>query len=577
MKKKFFRTISGILILSFILPFSMITAPKTVSATGIPVVDAALNSVATAMHVQLTTISGTTGLTSTTVTATNIFLTVLNKIAVAAAKAILQKITLDVIDWINSGFQGSPAFVQNPEAFFTNIGDQVLGSMIAANGDLKFLCSPFNIDVRLALAMNRASYYNKYTCTLSDVIKNSKNAVQNASINGFNAGDFKQGGWPAFVTMATEPQNTPNGAYLAAEADLQIRIAGKTIIKKDQLFQGSGFLSWDKCTTVPGPSSPSYVGPSVMGGSGAYSTSASGNVVPSTSILAQGNPNTSGVGGGINITQTMASAASTQSCHTETPGSVISAALNKHLAVPTEELELANDVNAIINALFTQLITTALNKGLAAISKSSSSGGPSLSSQINNLQSQANQQQLSNLQGTLTNSIGPLVQYATAIQSARDQELTLETNTKNTLQSALDCYTAAQNTLDSAVLGQSTYDSAMAYLQDQITQIQDIIAQQITPIDSTITAQSTQALQLVTYVNDIQTRSQSAASIDDLNIANQEYLNLIQTPGSIPQQTDVVTAQQDLANLQTNLSPVLIDAQNRYQAYQAYVAPQPGS
>ncbi|MEK7213555.1 MAG: hypothetical protein AAB637_00355, partial [Patescibacteria group bacterium] len=131
---------------------------------------------------------------------------VLDGLASGLAKMIIRTLTSSVVNWINSGFQGSPSFVQNPGAFFLDMADQITGDFLSqAGGPLVSLCSPFSIDIRIALAFKyHPNIQKRYTCTLGTIIKNSKNAVANASINGFTAGDFKQGGWPAFVSLTTE-------------------------------------------------------------------------------------------------------------------------------------------------------------------------------------------------------------------------------------------------------------------------------------------------------------------------------------------------------------------------------------
>ena len=138
----------------------------------------------------------------------------LDKIAVMIVKQILQQLTLSVISWINSGFNGSPSFIQNPSKFFEGVGDQIAGKFLSSISPLAAsLCSPFNISVRISLALEMSGgIKNQYTCTLSNMVKNTKNAIKGASINGFTAGDFRQGGWPAFLTLTTVPANNPNGA-----------------------------------------------------------------------------------------------------------------------------------------------------------------------------------------------------------------------------------------------------------------------------------------------------------------------------------------------------------------------------
>jgi hypothetical protein len=112
--------------------------------------------------------------------------------------------------------------------------------------------SPFSIDIRIALAFKyRPNIPQRYACTITTIIKNYKNAVEGATLNGFTAGDFKQGGWPAFVSMTTEPQNNVYGAYLSAESELSWRVASAKAEQKDEISAGKGFLSWrdPKCAS----------------------------------------------------------------------------------------------------------------------------------------------------------------------------------------------------------------------------------------------------------------------------------------------------------------------------------------
>ncbi len=44
--------------------------------------------------------------------------------AFCIGNALIQAIGNSTINWIKSGFNGNPAFVNNPQQFFTNIADQ---------------------------------------------------------------------------------------------------------------------------------------------------------------------------------------------------------------------------------------------------------------------------------------------------------------------------------------------------------------------------------------------------------------------------------------------------------------------
>src|SRR3989344_1557050 len=68
--------------------------------------------------------------------------------------------------------------------FFNNVGDQAAGEFIRGTG-LAFLCSPFQMQIRIAVAQSYARR-GAASCTLTGVIKN---------INSFMNGNFSQGGW----------------------------------------------------------------------------------------------------------------------------------------------------------------------------------------------------------------------------------------------------------------------------------------------------------------------------------------------------------------------------------------------
>ena len=292
---------------------------------------------------------------------------VLDPMVNGLAKMIVQQITASIVQWINSGFEGSPSFMQDPGSFFLDIADQATGRFIT--GDiLKSMCSPFSINIKLALLLTyRPRTLKRYTCTIGTIIKNSKNAIKNASINGFTAGDFKQGGWPAFVSLTTEPQNNIYGSYLQAKYDLAVQIADQKDKKNDEINRGRGFLSWrdPKCkkeiaaakkieaqnnSAVYDPKTDTYINN------------------PSGSI--------SSTGGEVTSKASM----SPDDCPIQTPGSVIAGALDKQLGSGTDQLNLADEFGEIVNALFAQLVSVVIGgSGLGGSSQRNSSGNSYIS------------------------------------------------------------------------------------------------------------------------------------------------------------------------------------------------------
>jgi hypothetical protein len=293
---------------------------------------------------------------------------VLDGLAWHIAKMIVQRITASVVQWINSGFSGSPSFLTNPGGFFSNIGDQVTGDFIAKTGILSGLCSPFNIDVRLSLALGQAGYgqIEKYTCTLSTVISNVKNTTVNgASIKGFMNGDFKQGGWPAFIEV-TRPTNNTGGVYLKAHSDLLQRIGSQQGQKQQQLLQGGGFLSWDKCNDISTEDLSSIN--TQAENDGTYGLTGKLNQQGNQRVVLDPGQASGGQTSVRKNVDSKTGLISYQSCETQTPGSVINGQLEKSLGSGIDQLNLANSINEIVDALMAQLVNKVLQTGLGAVS-----------------------------------------------------------------------------------------------------------------------------------------------------------------------------------------------------------------
>jgi hypothetical protein len=451
---------------------------------------------------------------------------VFDAIATAIAKQLLMQITMSVVKWINTGFKGSPSFVQNPSQFFESIGDQVAGNFLASSSDIAAsLCSPFNIDVRAALSLQisggigvSGAGSSPYSCSLSTMINNTKNAVKGASINGFTAGDFRQGGWPAFLALTTVPSNNPNGAYLQAQAALSVKIANQQAIKKTQLAQGNGFQSFTTCKADP-------------------NAKANAN-----------NPNNDNSG---------------QVCTVQTPGNTISSALNKNLGIPQDNLLLANDMNAIINALFSQLVVQVLGNGLTSVSQP----GPSGQSYLDQIASSATTQ-LQQLQTTIMSSLTPDINNETTIAQNADTALAVATTAQTTLTSAGTCWYTIASTTSSTL-----YPAAIAYAQSQANQIQQILATTTAPtlatdIANLTTADNNANADLQSF-NSLSTAVSSAQDVNDLSTTSEELQGLSES-GNLPSAVDVLNSTNNLTATKSQIAPIQADANSRLSACESF-------
>lgn len=165
-------------------------------------------------------------------------------------KMLLQKLTVSTVAWINSGFDGEPAFVQDPGKFFSDIAkNEILQFGIEINNPELF---PFG----QAWLQNTATAFNN---KFQDNAQYSLNELIQETTPEFSAEtfqeDFSQGGWNAWTALTQVPANNPIGFKLMADNEIQRRLAGTTQSVaqdfRDALQQSNGFLGDMRCSSNP--------------------------------------------------------------------------------------------------------------------------------------------------------------------------------------------------------------------------------------------------------------------------------------------------------------------------------------
>ncbi len=353
-----------------------------------------------------------------------------NKLAVMIANQLIQRMTASVVNWINTGFEGSPAFITNPEGFFMDVGDQITGELLEKTGALSQLCSPFSFDLRLNIALNQASSMNKrYSCTLSTVINNTRNSVQNigrnsgitltgsadgATLGNFMNGDFSQGGWGGFLAYTTQAQNNPVGAYLLADSDLKQKIAERKASVNNDLNRGAGFLSWNKCTDVTNqftidPSGGGYDVPADGRSTVEIAGSQYGLNASDIRDLEKNGFGSSGFddfGKATGIKKTTKNGKTTyQDCSVQTPGSMIAGSLQKQLNIPSDKLVLVKTISDSIDAITGALVNQMFTQGLAALSGHGSGLGGNSKAYLTQLSDESYNQNSFDIQSTKNRSL----------------------------------------------------------------------------------------------------------------------------------------------------------------------------
>ena len=355
-----YRTVALLLAAVLLVPATFFMMPHKVHAT-IPVVvigEAAVTALERTFDTAFNLVKDTiTSIASVATEASTYALWidkwVLEPIAFIESGRLLQAITAGVIQFVDGKVNGTgiPQFVQNLQGHLQDITDTQAFSFFSefsANSN-----SPFASSIVASLhnsylqQTSLGGFFAANQCTLSAASPN---------INAFLAGNWSQGGAGAWFALTTQDQNNPFTLYQKGVSELMTLNASAVSTALNQLSWGKGFLSW--------------CGPSQAG------SSASGAANPTTDTCTQkdGTPGT-----------------------IETPGSVISDALNKALGTTIDKLvqmgQVGPEINTILGSVATvmntlsfgeQLLGAGNSGGLAGVVGSSGSGGSSALSQYQN-------------------------------------------------------------------------------------------------------------------------------------------------------------------------------------------------
>lgn len=274
---------------------------------------------------------------------------VLKGIAWAAAKAVVNSITQSIVNWINSGFQGSPAFATDLNRNLLDLQDAVTNAFLAdlftnvGKGDM------INSEFAERIGQTIATSYYIYTSGERLAYRLRSN-IQNYSQNPdlFRQGNFSQGGWQAWHQSNVVCGNNVYCFQFAARDEHAVRLMSEVDQRVTELEWGRGFLSWrGDCDKYAGGT--------------------------------QTNPETG------EATPLGTSATETACLHHKilTPGSTIEDYLVEQLSSGIRQLELADSINEIVGALVGQLVQRVFGQGgLLGTSDSPSGGGRSFISQL---------------------------------------------------------------------------------------------------------------------------------------------------------------------------------------------------
>lgn len=165
------------------------------------------------------------------------------------AKLLLKNMTISMVNWINTGYEGKPSFVQNPGKFLEKIGQQEIlkfGNVVA---DVKLF--PYGKDFmrNQAIAALQNTFSTRAQSNLARLM---------AEDSGYTPAqfklDFRNGGWGAWTALTQSPGNNAFSFNLIASEEIAKKTKGTTeeytapgVQARISISDAQGFLNMDRC------------------------------------------------------------------------------------------------------------------------------------------------------------------------------------------------------------------------------------------------------------------------------------------------------------------------------------------
>lgn len=182
---------------------------------------------------------------------------VLDPLAWILKNIVIEQMAQDIMGWVQSGFEGAPAFITDPLGFMNSISDEAVGLFLFESGLDEYLCSPFQVDVIVDFYLNYhtptfgGGGFSRMACTLDDVFAAASGSgvdVTTAVNNGYNQlvrnGDlqFDGGGFNAIFSLL-EDRNNPYGTYFNLQSEAASRARTFQAKENQLLIQANGWFS----------------------------------------------------------------------------------------------------------------------------------------------------------------------------------------------------------------------------------------------------------------------------------------------------------------------------------------------
>jgi hypothetical protein len=246
----------------------------TLSVPTIDSVSAGMENISHQQNVLLGQINHATALATTDVskeTSSNTFKEcVLDPLVNNIKEMLIDSITADLVSWIEGGFEGEPAFLTDPGAYFKDIGKAAVSAYLYDSGMDEFICEPFRVDVVLQFLWDYEtppqSQFGSLSCDLEDVFSEgivltvSEGNDPNTQITRdtrsteeryramVEGGDFDAGGGLLGMSKSLEPGNNRHDQTIRTQAIAKAKLDQIEATEKETVAQGNGWLS-QRCDT----------------------------------------------------------------------------------------------------------------------------------------------------------------------------------------------------------------------------------------------------------------------------------------------------------------------------------------
>lgn len=183
-----------------------------------------------------------------------------DSIAWTLANVMIDNFGDSVVDWIKTGFDGSPQFLSDPEGFFRDTANDASGALINSLG-LNWLCEDLpklNINIDFFFP---GTIRTKYKCTFDDIVDNFSNIAGRDDLDDWLSvnvnthetnvvtefgNDFRNGGFLMWFLTADEKNNSL-GKTLQLTQDITMAANASVQMGQFNLQLNSGFFGVEEC------------------------------------------------------------------------------------------------------------------------------------------------------------------------------------------------------------------------------------------------------------------------------------------------------------------------------------------